>query len=157
MARRWWALLPLSLFFASCCSMRPSADFQSGDAEAAIRRMDADFSAAASSGNVDGLMSTYDVDAVLMPPNQPAARGTAAIRQYWSGLLGLGKIQATVTADNVIQSGDLATEAGRYDLTITPSAGGAPIRDNGKYVLVWRKRQGQWKAVYDVFNSDLAK
>jgi len=26
--------------------------------------------------------------------------------------------------------------------------------EKGKYVVVWKKRNGQWKAVADIFNTD---
>ena len=139
----------LPLLVAACASMPPA-----NDAEPAIRTMDAEFSAAARSGNVDGMMNTYADDAVLMPPNFPPFRGLDAIRQFWSGLLGQGQIDATVAPDRVIQSGDLAVEIGRYNLRITPKGGGAPVEDNGKFTLTWQRRNGQWKAIYDIFNSD---
>lgn len=124
------------------------------DAEQAIRKMDEEFSAAARAGNVDGMMAIYADDAVLMPPNFPAFRGRDAVRQFWSGFLAAGQIDATVAADRVIQSGDLAVEIGHYNLKITPKGGGAPIEDNGKFTLTWQRRGGQWKGIYDIFNSD---
>lgn len=30
------------------------------------------------------------------------------------------------------------------------------IKDNGKYVVVWTKASGEWKAAADIFNSNLA-
>jgi uncharacterized protein (TIGR02246 family) len=139
----------LPFLFAACASMAPA-----NDAEQAIRAMDAGFSAASRSGNVDGMMSIYADDAVLMPPNFPSFRGRDAIRQFWSGFLGQGQIDATVAPDRVIQSGDLAVEIGHYNLKVTPKGGGAPVEDNGKFTLTWQRRDGQWKAVYDIFNSD---
>ena len=126
----------------------------SNDAAPIVAGLARDFMAAAGSGNVDGMMTTYASDAVLMPPNAPAQRGAAAIRQFWGGFLAAGRIDLKLTDENVLQSGNLATEMGRYDVTITPK-GGTPIHDSGKYVLTWQKRNGAWKAVYDIFNSDL--
>lgn len=145
--KRFSVLVPLIL--AACASTMPATD-----AEEAIRKMDREFSAAARAGNVDGMMNTYAADAVLMAPNFPAFRGRDAIRQFWSGFVAAGQVDATVEADQVIQSCDMAVELGHYALKITPKGGGAPIEDNGKYVLAWRKIGGQWKAVSDIFNSD---
>ena len=140
----------LALAFVACASSMMS----SNDAEDAIRKMDREFSAAARAGNVDGMMNTYADDAVLMPPNLPPFRGRDAVRQYWAGFVGLGQVDATVEGDRVIQSGDLAVEIGHYNLKITPKGGGAPIQDNGKFQLTWQRRNGQWMATYDIFNSD---
>jgi ketosteroid isomerase-like protein len=138
-----------TLLFAACASTMPA-----NDAEEAIRKMDREFGAAARAGNVDGMMAIYAADAVLMPPNFPAFRGRDAIRQFWGGFLSAGQIDATLEADKVIQSCDMATELGHYALKITPKGGGNPIEDNGKFVLVWRKVGGQWRAISDIFNSD---
>jgi hypothetical protein len=32
---------------------------------------------------------------------------------------------------------------------------GKVLTDTGKYVVVWRKVGGEWKAAADIFNSDL--
>ena len=50
-------------------------------------------------------------------------------------------------------SGDMALDRGTYSLTVAP--GGSTQTDTGKYVVVWRKIGGDWKAAADIFNSDL--
>lgn len=152
-----WIVLPAALLLGACCSMSSSSHYRSGDADSAIRRMDVDFGNALGAGNVDQMMSIYDADSILMPPNAPPFNGPASIRQFWSGFLGVGKLEGTLTPDNIVQACDMASEAGHYELTITPKGGGAPIRDSGKYVVTWRKRKGRWVALYDIFNSNMAK
>jgi uncharacterized protein (TIGR02246 family) len=144
------------VLLAACATTNPNNDIVAGDAENAIRRMDADFNASIAAGSVDGMMKIYADNAVLMPPNTPVMRGRDAIRQYWTAVIGSGKVEATVTADDITQSCDMATEIGHYNLAISP-AGGAPMRDTGKYVITWRRIDGQWRAVADIFNSDLPK
>ena len=81
--------------------------------------------------------------------------GKAAIRQFWSGLTSLGAIDAKLTTDDVIQSGNLAAETGHFELSITPQGAPNPIKDNGKYLVVWRNDGGEWKIVRDIFNSSV--
>ena len=141
--------LPIAvILLCACASMAPAED--------TIRKNANDFAAAASHGNVDGMMAFYADDAILLPPNAPAMRGKDAIRQFWSGFTSLGAIDATLTTDDVMQSGDLAAETGHFDLTITPKGSAAPIKDNGKYLVVWKNAGGQWKIVRDTFNSNVA-
>jgi ketosteroid isomerase-like protein len=65
------------------------------------------------------------------------------------GLEGID-LETTVTAS----AGDLAYGRGRYTLSMSP-AGGEPIEDVGKYVVVYRRQpNGSWQAVADIFNSD---
>src|SRR5436305_13588513 len=111
-----WLVLFAALLLGGCCSMSSSHD-QSGDADAAIRRMDVDFGNALGAGNVDQLLSIYDADSILMAPNAPPFNGLPAIRQFRSGFLGAGKIQGTLTPENIAQACDMAAEAGHYELT----------------------------------------
>lgn len=152
--RASWVFLFAAALLGGCCSMSRSSD--SGDADSAIRRIDTGFGPALAARDLDTVMSMYDADSILMPPNAPALNGPAAIRQYWAGLVAAGKIEGAITPDNIVQACDMAAEAGHYELTITP-ASGAPIRDSGKYVVTWRKRNGRWVALYDIFNSNLAR
>jgi len=127
---------------------------QGETAAAAIRRLDAEFMRAAAAHDGAALVAAfYDKDAVLMPPNSPAMEGRESIRQMLQGLMDSGltsiKLETTVTAS----SGDLAYGRGRYTMNLEP-AGGSPVTDVGKYVVVYRRQAGAWRAVADIFNSD---
>src|SRR6185369_10187951 len=113
------------------------------DASPAIRRMSREFAEAASAGNVDGMMSIYANDIVLMPPNAPEFRGLTAVRQFWSGMAA-AKPKVTLTPVTILESCELATEIGRYDLTI------GSTHDEGKYVVTWRRAGGEWRAIADI-------
>jgi ketosteroid isomerase-like protein len=43
---------------------------------------------------------------------------------------------------------------GTFELTLHDPTG-KPVVDHGKYVTVWKKQSGGWKAVADIVNSDL--
>ena len=125
-------------------------------AAAAIRRLDAEFMRAAAAHDGAALVAAfYDKDAVLLPPNRPALEGRESIRQMLQGLMNSGltsiKLETTVTGS----SGDLAYGRGRYIMNLEP-AGGSPVTDVGKYVVVYRRQAGAWRAVADIFNSDQA-
>jgi ketosteroid isomerase-like protein len=61
----------------------------------------------------------------------------------------------TFVPDQIIvsSSGDMALDRGTYRLAIAPD--GTTQSDTGKYVVVWRKIGGDWKAAADIFNSNL--
>jgi len=144
------------IVFAGCCSMNHmTSDVQSGDADNAIRQMDRDFSAAASSGNLDGMMSIYTDDATLMAAELPPFQGKAAIRQFWTGFMSAyPKVALTLTPDEITQSGDMATEVGHYEADLTAAGSTTPFHDKGKFFLAWRKVNGKWLAYVDSFSSN---
>ena len=97
----------------------------------------------------------YTADGAVMPPNGPIGKGPAAIKQAWASMMGTPGFDLVFVPEQIIvsASGDMALDRGTYSLKIAP--GGTAQADTGKYVVVWRKIGGQWKAAADIFNSDL--
>jgi ketosteroid isomerase-like protein len=126
--------------------------------EQALRDLDAQWSAAAGAKNLEKTVSFYSADAIVMPPNAPAATSSEAIRKGWQDLLaspGL-VISWKTTKVEVAKSGDLACLSGTYELTMN-DASSKPVNDHGKYVEVWEKQSdGKWKCGTDIWNSDLS-
>jgi ketosteroid isomerase-like protein len=89
-----------------------------------------------------------------MPPNAPPLEGRTAIQESAAGLLGAGANLRFETAEvKVAASGDMAITRGRYFLTLeTP---GGLIEDEGSYLEVWEKVDGEWKITTDIYNTDL--
>ena len=150
-------LLACSLFVVCACASQPSSDFQSGDAENAIRKANAELMTAFRSGDANAVANVYAADAMVLAANTPAVRSRDAIRTFFTHFLGgAASIDVTLTTSDVQQSGDLAVETGQYVLHITPKNAALPVTDQGKYLVAWRKIEGQWKITRDAFNSDLA-
>ena len=97
----------------------------------------------------------YTDDGAVMPPNGPIGKGHDAIQKTWASMLQTPGFDLSFVPEQIIvsQSGDMALDRGTYSLTMAP--GGKPQHDTGKYVVVWRKVDGTWKAAADIFNSDL--
>jgi uncharacterized protein (TIGR02246 family) len=102
-----------------------------------------------------GIAQMYTEDGAVMPPNAPIGKGRAAIQQTWASMMNTPGFDLTFTPEQIVisESGDLALDRGTYQLAIAPS--GKTMNDTGKYVVVWRKVGGEWKAAADIFNSDL--
>ena len=45
-----------------------------------------------------------------------------------------------LAVDETRTAGDVGFERGRYTMTITPKAGGAPMKDEGRYILLLQKQ-----------------
>ena len=102
-----------------------------------------------------GIAALYTDDGAVMPPNAAIGKGHAAIQQTWASLMQIPGFALTFTPEQIVvsSSGDMALDRGTYELKLAPS--GTPQTDTGKYVVVWRKVGGEWKAAADIFNSDL--
>ena len=140
-------IVVFSLVLCAACmssTMTPSADV-----ETALQAKVQEFEAALRARDLERVMALYADDAVFMPPNSPALSGSAAIRQFWTGLLAAPNVEADLIIEDIETCGDLAIERGRLEIT-------APFRDSGKYLVVWRNRGGRWQIVSDIFNSSLA-
>jgi ketosteroid isomerase-like protein len=95
----------------------------------------------------------YAADAVLLPPNEPAVTGSSAIRQYWAALWPLNaSLTITPGSVKISQAGDMAWEGGTWTYSAPSPAG--PVADNGKYLVVWHKVNGEWKVAQDIWNSN---
>jgi uncharacterized protein (TIGR02246 family) len=144
---------------ASASSAQQSAvRTDTGQVRNAIDSATARFSDAAEHGDAAGLMAMYAPDAVVMQPNTPAWHGHDEIQKGWAGFLSSITVkELDLPTDDVLTSGDLAVQTGSYTFTFQPrTAGAREMTDKGKYVVVWQKQaDGSWKAVRDIFNSDL--
>ena len=70
--------------------------------EQTLRDADAEWSKAAGAKDLDKTVSYYSDDAIVMPPNDPAATTKEAVRKIWQDLLGLEQIGVT---DNFFELG----------------------------------------------------
>jgi ketosteroid isomerase-like protein len=62
----------------------------------------------------------------------------------------------TISNRDVTVAGDWAIEHGNYDWAMTPAAGGAEVREQGRFVAVYhRLPDGSWKLNRDIWNSSL--
>ena len=123
--------------------------------EQLIRELDAKWVAAVAAKDVDAIARIYTVDGMFLAPNAPLVEGREGIAEAWAGLLGLPGISFTFepTRIEVSASADLASDVGTFALAFDGEGG--RVRDRGKYVLVWKKVNGAWKVLADIFNSNL--
>src|SRR3954454_25145316 len=132
-----------------------SAAVDTGADEKAIRAQVNHWLQLVKSKNGGAIAGLYTEDGAVMPPNGPIGKGHDAIQKTWASMMGTPGFDLTFTPEQIIvsSSGDMALDRGTYKLAIAPS--GKAESDKGKYVVVWRKVGGEWKAAADIFNSDL--
>jgi uncharacterized protein (TIGR02246 family) len=146
------------LLMVSACNQQAQQppDTRAAD-ETALRNLDTQWSKAAMANDLDATVSYYSDDAAVFPPNAPVASGKQAIRAVWASLLSPGvSVSWQANKVEVSRASDLAYLTGTYQVTLKDPKGKTSIADSGKFIEVWKKQaDGNWKAVADMFNSDL--
>jgi ketosteroid isomerase-like protein len=142
------------LLASGCNQAPPPVDLKA--AADAVRAADAAQLKSAQALDAAGVIAEYADDAVVLPPNEPAATDKASILKLWTGMMVPGTaVTWTATRIEVAASGDLAYEQGAYSVT-GPGPDGKPMSETGKILSVWKKQtDGSWKSVEDMWNSDL--
>ena len=124
-------------------------------AETAVRKLTQDWMLACNGKQLDDLVELYAVDAVVLRPNVPPVRGTAAIREFFFGVLDAGLGEVDMEPLRVETFGDVAYEAGRCKMLV-PFTMGKRREERGKYLLTLARQAGDWKILADCWSSDLS-
>jgi len=102
-------------------------------------------------GLIDSVVTVFAVDVVQIPPHSEPVVGIDAFRENWKQGFDAGTWDFDFKVEEVKVSGDLAVERGSYTLDFAPKPN-APMpafKDQGNYVAVWERKDGQWKIVWD--------
>ncbi len=141
-------IFTLGLFLTNCTS--PTAA-EPTDVSAEIQALNNEFRAAFKSGDAAAVAARYTEDGKLYPPNSDMMSGQAAIEAYWQGAMDAGLTDAELTTLNASAYGDIAIESGKADII----AGNGQLVDKAKFMVVWKKVDGQWKMHEDIWNSSM--
>jgi uncharacterized protein (TIGR02246 family) len=110
---------------------------------------------AALGGDAHAVAALYTEDAVELPACEPLVRGRAAIEQRYQKFF-KGPVKRTTFTFSHLEAaseGDMGHAVGTYDQRLVlPS--GQTVTDTGKYVVILRRTQGEWRAAYAIYNSD---
>jgi uncharacterized protein (TIGR02246 family) len=123
--------------------------------EAALREIGRRWLNDVASKDSVAIAAHYAPDAVFVVPYEAPQRGTAAIRSAWGRLLTSPNLSLTWETEDlrIAESGDVAWEWGTYRLSLDAPQG--PVNDRGSFLIVWEKRDGEWKAAADVVSSEV--
>lgn len=155
----------LTLLLAACGQTRETssgasaAESASADVaadETAIRAADSAWFAAHNAGDADAVAALYADDAVVSAPGAPPARGSAAVRAVIAkdvaDMKAGGFTLAASPTPDLAASGDLGWI---WNTFAVKDKAGATV-DAGKYLTLLARRDGQWRIVRDIWNSDKA-
>ena len=145
-------LATIALSFVVSPSPTP-ADVSAAKAE--ILRLDAEWSKAAESRDLEKILSYWSDDASVFPPASPALVGKDAIRAYVAQSFQIPGVRISWKTNevSVAASGDLAYGIGTNRVSFD-GPDGKPVTVEGKAVTVWQKDgAGAWKCVVDIWSG----
>jgi uncharacterized protein (TIGR02246 family) len=136
--------------------MEHRMQMESDSARAAITAKNEAFGAAFAAQQADALAAAYTADGVVMPPGMPAVTGRDNIQATFAGMFGgmPEGVTLTLRTTQVTANGPVAVERGVYTMT-GPGPDGSPMESTGKYLVEWRKVDGEWFMAADVWNADM--
>ena len=122
---------------------------------ARIRALDDQWLEAAARRDLEGMLTIYAPDARELLPDSPAIVGRDGIRAFYARLLDqLPRFAHRFEAEEITVggAGDLAVVRGSY--RSTPDTLQPAQVQTGKFVGVWRRREGDWRLVVNISNGD---
>ena len=99
-----------------------------------------------------GVAELYPEDGQFLPSNSDAVVGKSAIKEAFQGLLDGGIRGIQLDTLEVESFGDTAYEVGLYTLKDEASE----TLDHGKFIVIWKQIEGNWKLHRDIINSSVA-
>ncbi len=120
---------------------------------AAVRSLNSNLNDAIQRRDTQVVVAAYAPDGALLWQNDPRITGPG-IRNAWAQAFGTPGFALRLHSQvvRVAEAGDYALDEGSLELEV-PGPGGI-LRSAGKYLVVWRKVNGAWKILYDVYNTD---
>jgi uncharacterized protein (TIGR02246 family) len=121
----------------------------SSEMRAVIEAANDVFMATFNRGDAAGLAALYTEDGQLMPPNAGFMTDREAVQGFWQAVMDRGVKKAAIITGEVEGHGDTAIEVSRFQLF----GEGEQELDQGKFIVIWKQVDGQWRLHRDIFNS----
>jgi ketosteroid isomerase-like protein len=154
MKRIFYLLIIAVVIIAACKPTTKSVPIDTAAEAKVIRNLEEQWTSALQTKDIDKIMSFFSTDAVMMEPGMPGIVGTQAIRktQFADTTILWNTYSGNIDIIEVSASGDLAYARGTDRVSLKKPEG--LIEDVGKWVDVWKKIDGEWKCIVNIWNID---
>ncbi|WP_378183216.1 YybH family protein [Aquimarina sp. SS2-1] len=109
------------------------------------------FSTAYLKQDYEAIAQIYTKDAKIFPNNSAIISGYEAIKKRWSSSSGYTPLEHQIVPEEIVVLGDNAYDYGYYQGK-NKNDDGTEVSYKGKYVVVWKKINGNWKMYLDIWN-----
>ena len=110
------------------------------------------FSSYVMAGEHEKIGAAYTADAKIFPQRSDIIAGREAIANYWKRPAGSETSYHKITPSEIRVNGNEAYDYGYYEGK-TKRANGSESSWRGKYVIVWKKVDGNWLIYLDMWSS----
>jgi ketosteroid isomerase-like protein len=125
----------------------------SKDPSKELLQLDREFDVATAREGVDGWLSYFSADGMMMPANHDLVVGQAAIREFESKAFATPGFSMRWEPVDAVAAGNLGYTYGVFKV-IRNGPDGKPAASYGKYVTIWRKQhKDSWKIAVDIGNA----
>jgi ketosteroid isomerase-like protein len=111
-------------------------------------------------GDISKLLAIADPDLVSFNDGAPSEFGQSGLNVLKIRLANLFKrftVKLVIIVVEIRLNGDVASDYGWHDFTLTPKDGGEEIHRRDRYLDIWRKnKEGKWKLWMYIDNQDVA-
>lgn len=145
---KYFVILAISLLPFTASSQTYSGDQKEIDK---ILELVKKFSADVMASDYTAVANAYTSDAMIMPTGRDIMEGKEIIEKYWTRTDSSHISYHKITPKEIAVMGDTAYDIGRYEGTTT-KANGEQVSWKGKYVIIWKKEDGEWKIYTDIWN-----
>ena len=147
------------MLFASCSNQtsaentsakKDSTTFDIAAVKSIIAEKDKTFSDAILKGDSTTVANLYTSDASMFPPNMPKAENHQQIMAVAGEFARMGLKAFSIESTDVYGNPDLVVEEGKWSV----GDGSGKTLDDGKYIVLWKQENGDWKLYRDIWNSN---
>jgi len=127
-----------------------SLDFDKGWAKSFIDSINLRFSNEIAAGDSVALASHYWQDAQLLLDNSEPVNGDKIINA-WGEAIRFGMKSMNFTTTDLKGGPNFIIETGSYEMKLDKNL----VIEKGKYIVVWEKRNGDWKLYRDIGSTSM--
>jgi ketosteroid isomerase-like protein len=143
---------------AACAATPPAASTDYAAIGKTIDSLDTSVQRWLNQGMVDSMLTGYyTTDAVVMNPGSAVAKGTDAIRASLTDMYKTVTLRVHFQRADMVASDSVVSDHGTYQLEIRDKNDSSKVfmSDHGNYVTTFVRRNGQWRAIYDIATSEV--
>ncbi len=147
-----FTLLTFLLVMAACTEKVPDRKGMDNQRiEKTIAKQNEKFMETLRNGNMEAFGTLFVKESgKMMPPNRPAVTGRDSIVAYMKHQRNEGFYDIKLQTKELYPYSDYAIEIGEYEVFME----GQDQVDQGKYMVYWKKSDGQWRIYRDIWNSN---